>query len=50
MAAAERILLDDAGILPTSEAGSVYVHSKRLTGVIRHVVGPDPDYTRARIE
>ncbi len=50
MAAAERILLDDAGILPTSEAGSVYVHSKRLTGIVRHVVGPDPDYSHARIE
>jgi oligopeptide transport system substrate-binding protein len=50
MAAAERILLDDAAILPTSEAGLVYVHDKRLTGVVRHVVGPDPDYTQARIE
>jgi oligopeptide transport system substrate-binding protein len=50
MAEAEQILLDDAGILPTSEAGSVYVHSPKLTGVVRHVVGPDPDYTHARIE
>lgn len=50
MAEAERILLDDVGIMPTSEAGSVYVHSPRLTGVVRHVVGPDPDFTRARIE
>jgi oligopeptide transport system substrate-binding protein len=50
MAAAERILLDDVGIVPTSEAGSVYVVSGRLTGVVRHVVGPDPDYTHARVE
>jgi oligopeptide transport system substrate-binding protein len=50
MAAAERILLDDAAILPTSEAGSVYVVAPRLVGVVRHVVGPDPDYTHARIE
>jgi oligopeptide transport system substrate-binding protein len=50
MAAAERILLEDAAIMPTSEAGSVYVHSRRLTGGVRHVVGPDPDYTHARIE
>ena len=50
MAEAERILLDDVGILPTSEPGSVYVHSPRLSGVVRHVVGPDPDYTHARIE
>ena len=38
------------GIVPTSEAGSVYVVSGRLTGVVRHVVGPDPDYTHARVE
>ncbi len=50
MAEAERILLDDVGILPKSEAASVYVHGPRLTGIVRHVVGPDPDYTHARIE
>jgi oligopeptide transport system substrate-binding protein len=50
MAAAERLLLDDVAIVPTSEAGSVYVHSPRVTGIVRHVVGHDPDYTRARIE
>jgi oligopeptide transport system substrate-binding protein len=49
MAEAERILLDDAGVLPTSEAASIYVHSPRLSGIVRNVVGPDPDYTRARI-
>jgi len=50
MAQAERILLDDVGILLKSEAASVYVHSPRVTGIVRHVVGPDPDYTHARIE
>jgi oligopeptide transport system substrate-binding protein len=49
MAEAERILLDDVGVLPTSEAASIYVHSARLSGVVRNVVGPDPDYTRARV-
>lgn len=49
MAEAERILLDDVAILPTIEAGSIYVHSARLSGVVRNVVGPDPDYTRARV-
>ena len=50
MAEAERILLDEVGILPMSEAGSVYVHSPKLTGVIRRAVGTDPDYTHARLE
>ncbi|MGB8932625.1 MAG: peptide ABC transporter substrate-binding protein [Anaeromyxobacteraceae bacterium] len=50
MAAAERLLLDDVAILPKSEAGSIYLVSPRLTGVIRNVVGPDPDYTHARLQ
>ncbi len=50
MAEAEKILLDDVGILLKSEAASVYVHSPRVTGIVRHVVGPDPDYTHARIK
>ncbi|HSM91704.1 MAG TPA: peptide ABC transporter substrate-binding protein [Anaeromyxobacteraceae bacterium] len=49
MAEAERILLDAAALLPKSEAGSIYLVSPRLSGVVRHVVGPDPDYTRARL-
>jgi oligopeptide transport system substrate-binding protein len=49
MAAAERILLDQVVILPKSEAGSIYVVSPRLVGVVRNVVGPDPDYTHARL-
>jgi oligopeptide transport system substrate-binding protein len=50
MAAAERILLDDVAVLLKSEAAGVYVHSARLTGIVRHVVGPDPDYSQARIQ
>jgi len=49
MAEAERILLDEVAILPTSEGGAVYVLSPRVTGVVRHMVGTDPDFTRARI-
>lgn len=49
MAAAERILLDDVAILPTSEGGAVYTLSPRLSGVVRHMVGTDPDFTRARL-
>ena len=50
MAEAEKILLDDVGVLLKSEAASVYVHSPRVGGIVRHVVGPDPDYTHARIQ
>ncbi len=50
MADAERILLDDVAVLLKSEAASVYVHNPRVTGIVRHVVGTDPDYTHARIE
>jgi oligopeptide transport system substrate-binding protein len=50
MAAAERILLDDVAVLLKSEATGLYVHSPRVTGIVRHVVGPDPDYSYARIE
>jgi oligopeptide transport system substrate-binding protein len=49
MAEAERILLDDVAVLLKSEAAGVYVHSPRITGIVRHVVGPDPDYSHARI-
>ncbi len=50
MAEAERILLDQVAVLLKSEAAGVYVHSPRVTGIVRHVVGPDPDYSHARIE
>jgi oligopeptide transport system substrate-binding protein len=49
MAEAERLLLDDVAILPMAEAGSVYLQSPRLSGVVRSVVGTDPDFTRARL-
>jgi oligopeptide transport system substrate-binding protein len=50
MAEAERLLLDDVAVLVKSEAGSVYVHSPRLSGIVRHVIGPDPDYSHARVD
>jgi oligopeptide transport system substrate-binding protein len=49
MAEAERIALDDVAILPTAESSVIYVHSKRVEGIARHVVATDPDYTGARI-
>jgi hypothetical protein len=50
MAEAERVLLDDVAVLLKFEAAGLYVHSPRLTGIVRHAIGPDPDYSYARIE
>lgn len=46
----QQILFDDAVILPGYERGIVYVVDDRLEGVVRRAVGPDPDYTFARIK
>jgi hypothetical protein len=27
----------------------VYAHQPRLSGIVRHVVGPDPDFTFATV-
>ena len=45
----QRIIYDDAVILPTYERGSVFVRDPRLEGVVRRAVGTDPDYTGAYI-
>ncbi len=43
----QRIIYDDAVILPNYERGVVYVRDPRLKGVVRRAVGTDPDYTSA---
>jgi oligopeptide transport system substrate-binding protein len=45
----QRILIDDAVILPNYERGVVYVVDPKLQGLVRRSVGPDPDFTNARI-
>jgi oligopeptide transport system substrate-binding protein len=45
----QEIVIEDAPIVPTYEAGSVYVVDPRLRGLVRRVAGFDPDYTRVRI-
>jgi oligopeptide transport system substrate-binding protein len=47
MAAAEKILLEEQGILPTYERSIVYTHSDRVSGISRRSVGVDPDLTEA---
>ena len=45
----QRILLEEVAIIPNYERGRVYVAEPRLDGLIRRTIGPDPDYSRARI-
>ncbi len=49
MAEAERIALEDIAIIPSFERAVIWVHSRRVTGIVRHVLGPDPDYTFASV-
>ena len=48
-AAIQRIIHEDAVVLPSYESGSVYVQDERLRGVVRRAVGTDPDFTEAYI-
>lgn len=45
----QHILHDDAVILPQYEQGVIYLLHPRVKGVVRRVVGADPDYTYASV-
>lgn len=45
----QNILVEEAPVLPTAETGSAYLQHPRLKGVVRRVIGHDPDYTHARV-
>jgi oligopeptide transport system substrate-binding protein len=49
MAAADKILIEQAPILPYIQASRVYVQDPRLVGVVRNQVGADPDFYFAKI-
>jgi oligopeptide transport system substrate-binding protein len=52
MAAADklqRIIQEEAAVIPTAETGSAYLQHPKLRGVVRRVLGADPDYTFARV-
>ena len=46
----QRILIEDAVILPNYERGITYVTHPQLKGMVRRAVGPDPDFSNAWIE
>lgn len=50
MAQAERIALDELPILPTYERSLIWAHQPWVQGVVRRVVGPDPDLVFAAIQ
>jgi oligopeptide transport system substrate-binding protein len=45
----QQILYDDAAVLPQYEQGVIYLMHPKLKGVVRRVVGADPDFTYARV-
>jgi oligopeptide transport system substrate-binding protein len=49
MGGLQKILHDDAIILPQYEQGVIYLMHPKLKGVVRRVVGADPDYTYSRV-
>lgn len=49
MGAAQQILFDEAVLLPQYEQGIIYLLHPRVKGVVRQVIGPDPDFSYARV-
>jgi len=52
MAAADKLqklIQSDVPVLPMAETGSAYLQHPKLRGVVRRVLGADPDYTFARV-
>jgi oligopeptide transport system substrate-binding protein len=45
----QKIIIDDVPLIPMAETGSAYLQHAKLKGVIRRVIGQDPDYTYARV-
>ncbi len=45
----QRILIEDAVILPNYERGVTYVTHPQMKGMVRRAVGPDPDFSNAWI-
>jgi oligopeptide transport system substrate-binding protein len=45
----QKIIIDDVPLIPMAETGSAYLQHSKLKGVIRRVIGQDPDYTFARV-
>lgn len=49
MAAAEKILLADVPMIATYERTVMFTHSDKIQGIVRRIMGGDPDFTSAKI-
>ncbi|MCS5574253.1 MAG: ABC transporter substrate-binding protein, partial [Pseudomonadales bacterium] len=49
MGQVQQILHDDAVVLPQYEQGVIYLLHPKVKGVVRRVVGADPDFTYASV-
>ena len=45
----QKIIIEDVPLIPMAETGSAYLQHAKLKGVIRRVIGPDPDFSFARV-
>ena len=45
----QRIIVNEVPLLPNSETSSAYMVHPKLKGVVRRVLGQDPDFTYARV-
>lgn len=45
----QALIIEDVPVLPLAETGSTYLQHAKLEGVVRRVLGADPDYAYARI-
>ena len=45
----QRIIIEEVPVLPTAETGSAYLVHPKLKGMVRRVIGQDPDFTFARV-
>ncbi len=45
----QKIIAEEVPVLPMAETGSAYIQHPKLRGVVRRVLGADPDYTFARV-
>ena len=45
----QKIIVNEVPVLPTAETGSAYLVHPKLRGMVRRVLGQDPDFTYARV-
>ena len=49
MGAAEKVLLEELPMIATYERTIMYSHTDKMQGILRRVIGADPDFTHAKV-